>query len=72
MMCRRYIGKYITNLLALILLPSLLWCQNKKVSNTTYLTQIKAEMNVRQDYVKALSIAKAAAKDYPRNVDFQF
>lgn len=46
--------------------------QQKKEDSEVLIRQIKTEMEVRKDYVKALAIAKKGAKEYPRDVDFQY
>lgn len=44
----------------------------KKKDSDVLLKQIKTEMDVNRDYPKALTLAKAAVRDFPQDSDFRF
>ncbi|PSK93184.1 tetratricopeptide repeat protein [Taibaiella chishuiensis] len=47
--------------------------KNKEQANSDLLVrQIKAELEGRKDYAKALELARKGAKEFPRNADFQY
>lgn len=63
---------YRSYLTFLLLLPAFAWGQKNKPDSRLLLQQIKTEMNGRNNYPYALSLAQTAVKYYPNDVDFQF